>query len=80
MSVCQFCNKEFEINIHPKENLLKLNGVGPVIILLALLSENDTLFVTGAVLMSVSVVMTLYLELRYFRKWPRFKKRGDTSL
>jgi glutaredoxin len=80
MPVCPYCKKELETNFHPKEKLMPLIGIGPAFILLAAHLKNNSLFIVGTVFLGISLIGLLYIEFKYFKKWPRFKKRENHAL
>ncbi|MDH5178159.1 MAG: hypothetical protein OEZ39_01975 [Gammaproteobacteria bacterium] len=74
LSVCEHCGQKLAINLHPKEKWLKWNGIGPGIILLAILADNDDLVLAGGVVLLATAIMTIWFEITCFRKWSRFRK------
>jgi len=80
MPVCPYCAKELELNLHPKERWLPVVGIGPILILVAAHSQSNSLFFLGTVVLGLSVVALIYLQIRYFRNWPRFKERSRNAL
>jgi hypothetical protein len=74
---CPACRKRIEVNVHPFESALMMASFGAFIAFGALFYalKDDAFLVAALACLAPAALLPLF-ERRWFKGWPRYRKRG----